>query len=98
MWYTEVPTPKMRKDTKKMAAGAEEKSPVEHSSWYLCSLLHRKASDISRHQQTELLSHHTICSSFYKSSEARIMAFWVMRPRSFDELAAERRELRAEWH
>ena len=78
MWYREVPTPKTRKDKKKMAAGAEENSPAEHSSWYFCSLLHRKASDRSRHQQRELLSHHKVTFS-----EARLMAFWVMRPRSF---------------
>lgn len=83
MWYTEAPTPKTKKDKKKMAAGAEEKSPAEHSSWYFCLLLHRKASDRSRYQQRELLSHHRVCSSCCKFSDTQIMAFWVKRRRRF---------------
>jgi hypothetical protein len=51
VWYMEVPTPMPRNDTKKITAGAEEKSPSEHSSWYLRSLLHRKASDRSKTQR-----------------------------------------------
>jgi hypothetical protein len=66
-----------------MAAGADEKSPAEHSSWYFCSLLHRKTSDRSRHQHRELLSHHRVCSSCCKFSETQITAYWVKRPRRF---------------
>jgi hypothetical protein len=63
VWYTEVPTPMTRKATKKIIGGAEEKLSTEHSSLYLRSLLHRKASDSSRHRERQLVSHYKVSSS-----------------------------------